>query len=303
MEKNKNIFSKILIIILMLLIIFLITVSFFKSSNSFALTSGIVFCLGILVVLCLSDTFDNFSIGKIISMSRNLKEVTKENERLKNENFNLINQMINIKNSNNQNVSINLEGSRNINDIKTEIEASEVNNNENKEEQVTIERTERRSRFEYMRCADIIAIKKVMEDLPEAADKKYEVKVTNNFSFEDDIMIKDIRFDAFSHYGKNDIFYEAKHLMPMLSYVFQLYYMLNLVKKYGEVNNSISKLILTIPIFDDKLKEIMHDQDRVVRRISLLENTFAPAIKNGLLEIRKIELTKEELDEELNKNK
>jgi len=312
MKEKKNLFSKILIIGLICFIILLIWLSFVYSKESFVITSGIVVCLSFIIILALSESFDNFSIGKLLTLSKNNKQIKSENERLKNENFKLISQMINIKNNNNQNVSINLEGSRNIEDINSnnsdineDINSNNSDINESIEEEQKFKtfeelRKERIERHRLMRAMEVCLLKKELSNVPQNAETQYEVKVISNEMITDDIMKNDLRFDAFSRYGKNNIFYEIK-TSAFLWNVFELYYKIRLVQIYGEKNNTNSKLVLILPKFDEKLKEkMMERQLEIFDRIRLkINDVFEPAISNGLLVISNIEISLQELEDYL----
>jgi len=113
-------------------------------------------------------------------------------------------------------------------------------------------------------------------------------------------MKSDLRFDAFSRYGKNNIFYEIK-TSTLLWNEFELYYKIRLAQIYGEKNNTNSKLVLIFPNFDERLKEKMPERqlekiDRIRKRIN---NVFEPAISNGLLRISNTEISLEELEDYL----
>jgi len=170
MQEKRSLFSKILIIGLICFIILLIWISFIYSKESFAITSGIVVCLSFLIILTLSESFDNFSIGKILTLSKNNKQMKSENERLKDENFKLISQMINIKNNNSQNVSINLEGSRNIEDINSN-NSDIIEPIEEEPKLKTMEelRKERIERYRLMRAMEVCLLKKELFNVPQKA--------------------------------------------------------------------------------------------------------------------------------------
>ena len=75
MEKKNN---KIVNSLLMAFISLLIIINFCLSKPKYELTNEIIICLLLLVILCVSDSFDNLSIPKVISLSKNIKDVKKE---------------------------------------------------------------------------------------------------------------------------------------------------------------------------------------------------------------------------------
>ena len=83
--ENKG--NKVVIIILMFFIAGLIIANFILAEPKYIITVEVIICLCLLVILSLSEMFDNLSIPKVISLSRNVKEVKRENANLKNTNI------------------------------------------------------------------------------------------------------------------------------------------------------------------------------------------------------------------------
>ena len=97
MEKKDN---RIVSFLLMIFITVLIIVNFLFSDSRFCITIEIIICISFLVILCVSESFDNLSIPKLLSLSKNIKDVKKENAELKETNYKLLEQVVNVKNSN-----------------------------------------------------------------------------------------------------------------------------------------------------------------------------------------------------------
>ena len=64
--------------------------------------NGIFFLLSILLILVLAESFDNFSIGQIVSIKREIKNKEKENKKLEQRNTELISHIISITNTQTQ---------------------------------------------------------------------------------------------------------------------------------------------------------------------------------------------------------
>ena len=216
MQNNKN--NKILIIILMIFIAFLVLINFILSKSKYEITIEIIICLCLLTILALSEVFDNLSIPKLISLSKNIKEVRKENNNLKESNIKLLEQITNIKNSNNQTIvlpnSFNTISSSNINDI---------NNNEkdllnNQEENIMSEQNTKRDdkkiqqeRYNYINNIEVFILRKALNlDNGLNENIKYDVKLINNNFENDNIMKNEVRFDALKSSESENIFYEIK---------------------------------------------------------------------------------------------
>ena len=83
MENNpKNWFVRILIILFCLGIASMIFFNFFCVEPYGEFKNGVFFLLSILLILVLAESFDNFSIGKIVSIKREIKNKEKENKKL-----------------------------------------------------------------------------------------------------------------------------------------------------------------------------------------------------------------------------
>lgn len=103
MENNpKNWFVRILIILFCLGIASMIFFNFFCVEPYGEFKNGIFFLLSILLILVLAESFDNFSIGQIVSIKREIKNKEKENKKLEQRNTELISHIISITNTQTQ---------------------------------------------------------------------------------------------------------------------------------------------------------------------------------------------------------
>lgn len=80
---NKNIFTRFLIVFLSLFLAALIIISFLLSEQKFVITGGIIICTALLIIIVLSEMFDSFSIGNLISLKKKLKETDQDLEKSK----------------------------------------------------------------------------------------------------------------------------------------------------------------------------------------------------------------------------
>ena len=103
MENNKkNWFVRILIILFCIGLAVMIGINFFRVEPYGEFKEGIFFLLSLLLVLVLAESFDNFSIGKILSVKREIKHKETENKKLEQKNTELISHLISITNSQTQ---------------------------------------------------------------------------------------------------------------------------------------------------------------------------------------------------------
>lgn len=101
-SKKNNSFVRILIVLLCIGIGMLVGYKFFGTAPKGQISSGLIILITFLVVLVLAESFDNFSIGQLISLSRKINEKEKINNRLERKNSELINQIVSITNSQSQ---------------------------------------------------------------------------------------------------------------------------------------------------------------------------------------------------------
>lgn len=306
MEKKNN---KIVNILLMTFISLLIIINFCLSKLKYELTNEIIICLLLLVILCISDSFDNLSIPKVISLSKNIKDVKKENNDLKEANMKLLEQVVSIKNTNSQNIylpnSFSTVGSSNINDI------NKNNERDSAPEQIELDnpnvisnkRISALKKQEYRQVLEILLLKKLFKDEITNSNIQYEVKLINNKPIEDKIMKSEVRFDAMKSDGNNKVFYEVKTYPSFMDCSYQLHHMLRIIELYQEANKCTSKLILVLPKMDSDLEKDGYDIEnkKFAILIERIRDKFKPAIENGLLEVLEVNVSKKELDDYINK--
>jgi hypothetical protein len=88
-----SLFTRSLIVFLYIVILFLLFYSFFNASTP-AVTGELLVLVGILVVLTLSEAFDNFSLGSLLTLSRSKKITETKAKNLEQENIRLTNQIV-----------------------------------------------------------------------------------------------------------------------------------------------------------------------------------------------------------------
>lgn len=102
MEKQTNLFTRTLIIIFALCLSIMVGYNYIYIEPVGILKNGTLILILIILILILSESFDSFSIGKILSISRKLKDTEKEVEKLDQKNSQLLNQLISLTNNQNQ---------------------------------------------------------------------------------------------------------------------------------------------------------------------------------------------------------
>ena len=298
-NKNKNWLIKILIIF----IVGLILADFILSDPKYELTEWIVISLALLVILVLSDMFDNLSIPKVLTLSKNIEETKKENSELKETNLRLMEQMINIKNTNNQTVQI--IGSTNPDDLsKNKLEELENTDEEGRKENIqkTDELRENRlSEFlNFKRNAKKLLLQKAfdMDSFDESNDIKYDVRVLASNPSSN--IKKLAHFDACVYNSGKSIFYEARVFYPLLDvFMDDIERKIDSLQLYNGANIDC-KLVYIIPKFDESLRRKLR-MPELVKIKNYIFQMYEKNINDNILEVREIPISKKELDDYIKK--
>lgn len=306
MEKNKPIYYiRTLVLIFILVLLTLCYFSFFYSQPSYTISSGLIIILLIITILILSESFDNLSIGKLLSLSRELNKKEKELDVTKNENISLRENIIQLAGSINQNqvnttiTGVTPEILRQALGVKqvTEEEIKEVKAKEEIEEKETIPETPKR--IDYLNRAKVFefALTKFIKtkDLP-IDELLREVKFTSTFIGLDPISDRQIRFDGYIPTIQKEYFFETKlkdSITPLL--LDRLYIQLSKILTYRKTKEILAELNL---IFIEYPEE--YASRRTYISIEKIYEYFQPAITNKLLKIETVSLTKEEIENIIN---
>ncbi|MFT5104106.1 MAG: hypothetical protein ACI86C_001767 [Candidatus Latescibacterota bacterium] len=100
--KKVSRFVRTLIVAFCILLVLMILYNYFCVTPKGDISLGIITLLLILLVLILSESFDQFAIGKLFSMSRDAKKKEVQVNKLEKEKSELFNQLINVTTSQNQ---------------------------------------------------------------------------------------------------------------------------------------------------------------------------------------------------------
>ncbi len=303
METNKtNWFVRISIILLCIFIGGLIYFNFFWVDPPAQISSGLVILVAFLTILVLSEAFDNFSIAKLFSLSRTVKEKEDINKELKKENTDLRNQIITISTNINQkqvNSTFVLtdELARMLSVRQADEPEKKQKQEESEQEEATTTATtsttqppqqspSRRlislSRYEEIALPKFLATEGLSQ-LPIVRDAKF----TNQFQQIDPVSEYSPIFDGYIKTIDTEIFIEMKFKSRNLIMMRErLYLMLSKINYYRIIKrvNAYLFLVLIIKPVDEQS----------LAYFDWIKKEFEPAITNGLLRIREIEITTEE---------
>ncbi len=267
-------------IALLIIIILLIAFSFVKSKYSFEITTPIIILLTFLLVIFLSDSFDNFQIGKLISLKRNVSEYKEKNEKLENEKNDLIKQIINlnVQSQHTQNTTSNTIafGAIQKGMLVEQANEEEVKKDRLQEDNETLkETTSVCKRIDRVKFENFV-IKKYFGEINYNSILQ-DVKVNNKFGDTDPISNRNVIFDAYYNDNEKERFIEVKQYASIMFYD-RLYVMLNKIYNYNNIKNAKANLILIIP----KLDEDTDLRRTPLNDINRLKENFSPAIASRI---------------------
>ncbi len=101
-ENIANFFVRVLIVLFCAVLVCMVAYNFFSVEPKGELNNGILVLLSMVLILVLAESFDNFSIGKLISISREAKKKEEKVKELEHKNSELIKQVISISTAQNQ---------------------------------------------------------------------------------------------------------------------------------------------------------------------------------------------------------
>ena len=307
-KKEKNWFVRGLIIALIVFISSLIVVGCIFDNINANITAEIVVLIVLTVILALSEVFDKFNLGNLLSMSREKKKVEKElqntveeNKELRTELFNIYNSTIN---NNNNNTSFNVLGIGNdsLKSLISNVEQADKNDIEEKlEEETTVShhKAKNEKSNDWRRIIPKIekmAIEKFCEayKLP-YVDLQSEVKLPYEVISKDPIMERNVVFDGYCSAQQEDIFIEVKMSFSYINY-FTIYHMISKLFHYIRSTNKKAKLVLLIPEIAAEVQDIPNYSPLNNNTSDRLKNEFKPAISNGLLKIETIKISEDEIN-------
>lgn len=310
MDSKPNYYVRTLIVVLGLSILGMAYTSFFLAEPKHQITAGIITLISIVVILALSESFNKLSLGKILSLSREIEKKQEENSTVKNENKELRQELFKIV-SNVQQSQVNNTFNtppeawlKLLGVVKAEADGEEDSEPEDEPTQSEAQRSivenrspeqeEARSRSRLRRYAVDAGLKKFVSKLP-VSDSQFvdHVEFSSAFHAIDPIMDRRIVFDGYLKQGESEVFVEARHKDMNTNLFFdRLYIMLSKINLYREAKNTKAELLLLF------VETKWYESDDRRNMYDRFIEYFQPAIKNGLLRIEHIDVSEEEANDE-----
>ncbi|TLN27271.1 hypothetical protein FDZ71_00005 [bacterium] len=305
-EAKPNWFVRVLIVLLCLALFTLVYVSFFAATPRYVISAGMITLVALIVVLALSESFNQLSIGTLLSLRREVARQEEEKRAVKSENQELRSELVRVMTTVSQSqVNNTLVGTpeallRALGVVPAEPTAEDDAERQAAEEACveqppTQGRVEGPSRWQRLRAAERIATTKYLAalDLPES-EVLTEVEFSAGFRGIDPVMDRRITFDAYARGAGHERFFEFRPVTAVSPMFFdRLYVMLSKVHLYAMAKRIRADLVLVLIDLPEE-----PDTGRWYPTERLFE-WFEPAVVNRLLRIERIAVSAEEIAAEL----
>lgn len=258
------------------------------------ITSGVITLLGFLIVLVLAESFDNFSVGKLITISREITKKEREVDKLERQNAQLLSQVLSVTNTqaqhqNHTNVYGDYHAAPSVErasalDVQESQSADAVPSTSPELSEVIRERIN-------IRAATAIALTKYFAERSiNTLNVIHDAKLVSHFKDIDPISNFQPIFDAHFNDGENEIFVDVriKRNSPLFIRD-RLYVLLSKIHHYRvarRINARLDLILISMP----NTEESPRPNSNFYR---ILES-FEPAIANGTLKIHETVFTEEE---------
>ncbi|WP_157836627.1 hypothetical protein [Paracidovorax oryzae] len=287
---KANWYVRTLILIFCLLLIAMVAYRFLLIDPRGEISAGVVTLLCLLLILVLAESFDSFSIGKLISVSREAKKKEKEVEKLEKQNAQLLSQLISISNTQSQNQShTNVYGDYHAAPSVRRASEEELRDKKSADAmsiQQPIEPV--RTRINLARVEEIGLKKYLQMRSVHPSNVIVDAKMTDQFQGVDPVSNQQIIFDGYLKEQDHEIFVEfrpATSVGPLFRD--RLYVMISKINHYRNAKRVEAHLDLV-------LVKIPGEEARSSISSNRMLEYFEPAIASGLLKILLIELTEQE---------
>jgi hypothetical protein len=285
-----NWFVRLLIVVFCAFLATLVVYRFFYIDPKAEISAGILVILAFILVLVLSELFDNFSVGKLVTMSRAMKEKEVQSTELKKENTELRGQLISISATVTQRqTSNNIFGlPESMVDLLTvkKAPAEEIADKKKEEDapsvaqpQVVVER-----HIDRVKAEEFAINKFVANNNLQSFNLIRDAKLSTQFSGIDPITDVTPIFDAYINTTDSEIFVETRPAQyASMMFRDRLYVMLTKIHHYKTIKKANVYLALLL----------VSASDQATSRppnfyLDRLQREFEPAITSGLLRIQVI---------------
>jgi len=294
---KPNYFVRTLLALLCVLLAAMVVFRYFRVEPQGEITAGLLALLGLLVVLVLAESFDNFSVGKLIAISREARKKEAEVDKLEKQNASLLSQLITVSNSQSQRQSsTTVQGDYYATaptvQKATEAEVEEKLSSENRALSATATEAPVRARMNWSKAEDVALNKLLKQRNIHPSNLITEAKLSFQFQGIDPVSNIQPIFDGYIKESEHETFIDIRPermLHPV--YRDRLYVMLSKIHHYRtakQVEAHLDVVVLKVP--GEEGRGPWGAPERIFQ-------LFDPAIASGLLKIHEIEFTEAEAAE------
>ncbi|MEH3128290.1 hypothetical protein [Agrobacterium cavarae] len=301
MEENKravNWFVRIMIIALSAMLGAMVLYKFFAISPKGQINTGVVSLICLILILVLSEAFDSFSIGKLVSISREVKKKEKEVSKLEHQNSQLVSQLITISNNQAQHQQhTNVYGDYHASSTVQKATEQEVADNQTAEASIASPPATENpgaavgaatGKIDWRRAEEIALNKYVAHKSIDPSKVISDAKLVNHFDGVDPISKMNYIYDAYVKDDNGETFVEFKNERVFgVMLRDRLYVLLSKINYYRNSKRVDARLDLVI------MKVPGEEPSRFYSDTRFFEN-FSPAIASGLLNVITVEFTADE---------
>lgn len=320
-DEDKILYGRIGVAVVMAVMLLIVLVSFFHGGPKFEISNGVIYVLGLILLILFSDSIKNLKIGDLIVLEREVKNKEKQVEHLSKENDKLYTQLnqafATIHNSNTVSSSMTVNvGDNNMKDAKVA--------QADQSEQVTAEEDSVASaippiipgkkvgfnptiKYQFNRQIDQVLMQKYTKKFGLTSESVVDrVKFTKYLTETSPIMKNRAIFVGYAKLPNEEIFFDCPRIPVASSTYFRLYYMASMVIEYARLNKRNAKLVVLLPdcpLNCDAILELYQNPPNFREEQEKLEDIFAPAIASNYIEIQTIPIDKDECNTILKKVK
>jgi hypothetical protein len=303
--QKANWFVRCLIMAFVIFLAYIVALSIIGNAPPYDVKTSIIILLAMMIILVLSESFNNFSLGKILILSREVQKTADEKESIKRENAELRQSLVQIATSIQSQINTTIQAQGVDWPRVLGVEKADSKEKEKEEERETLAIAETKhdevSFYQLKTYIEELALKKYIErvNLP-VSDIIRNIRFTESFEYIDPISNRAVTFDGYLKTPQKEYFFELQPSIKSGLFTFdRIYVKLSKILLYRQTKKIQAELIyIMAKIPEDKKSDSFDRAERFIQ-------TFQPAIAGGLLRVEMVEINKEEyslLESEFKKN-
>lgn len=302
--KKDNWFVRTLIVVLTVALSVMVGYNFTLSNPPFQISASSITVILIITVLVLAEAFNNLSVGKILTLSKEVQKSEGDKKELRQENKQLRENLIQISSNFNQQSQFNAT----INGLtpetwRTMIGVTAAMPSDAESADLPSEKTDDQTSENAPKTVSFHQVARILEK--RTFDKyisKYElslgaiergIQFTPSFQGLDPIAETNVVFDGYMKTGLGELFFEVIPIRSIGPIRWEkIYIMLSKIRHYIQAKNTTAELVLLLANHPVDDANRLYGRNNLPRFLEL----FQPSIKSGILRIESFEFGQEEYD-------